>query len=69
VNLIEKIYEAMTTDGDGDDKQAQIGANEYLAATEDQKKAIDRVFIAVCGYSLRTFIEGEDATASYNPYA
>ena len=68
MNLIEKLYEAMSTDGDGNDKQAQIAENEYMDATEDQRKAIDRVFIALCGYSLKTLIEGHEATASYNPY-
>ena len=68
MNLIEKIYEAMTTDGDGNDKQARILEEHYTSATEDQKKAIDRVFIALCGYCLKTFIEGHEATASYNPF-
>ena len=68
MNLIEKVFEAMRTDGDGNDKQAQILEDHYMEATEDQKKAIDRVFIALCGYCLRTFIEGEEATASYDPY-
>jgi hypothetical protein len=68
MNLITKIYWEMTTDDDGNDKQAQILENEYMDATEDQQKAIDRVFIALCGWSLKTLIEG-DASDSYNPYA
>jgi len=67
MNLIEKVFEAMTTDGDGNDKQAQIMEHHYMNSTEDQKKAIDRVFIALCGYCLKTFIEGPEATGSYNP--
>ena len=50
MNLIEEIYEAIRTDGDGNDRQAEILKNHYMEATEDQKKAIDRVFIALCGY-------------------
>ena len=69
MNLIEKIYEEMSTDGDGNDKQAEILQNEYAEATVDQQKAIDRVFIALCGWSLKTLIEGHEATESYNPYA
>jgi hypothetical protein len=46
-NIIEKVYEAMSTDSDGNGKQVEILENEYMEATEDQKKAIDRVFIAV----------------------
>jgi hypothetical protein len=40
-----------------------------MAATTDQQKAIDRVFIALCGWSLKTLIEGEKTTESYNPFA
>ena len=69
MNLIEKIYEEMATDSDGNDRQAEILQNEYTAATVDQQKAIDRVFIALCGWSLKTLIEGHEATESYNPYA
>jgi hypothetical protein len=69
MNLIEKIYEEISTDGDGDDRQAEILHDEYIKATVDQQKAIDRVFIALCGWSLKTLIEGHEATESYNPYA
>ena len=69
MNLIEKIYEEMSTDSDGDDRQAEILNDEYKKATVDQQKAIDRVFIALCGWSLKTLIEGHKATESYNPYA
>jgi hypothetical protein len=69
MDLIEKIYEEMSTDSDGNDKQAEILQNEYTTATVDQQKAIDRVFIALCGWSLKTLIEGHEATESYNPYA
>jgi len=68
MSLIEKVYNEMSTDADGNEKQAQIMENEYMDATEDQKKAIDRVFIALCGWSLKTLIEGHKATESYNPY-
>jgi hypothetical protein len=68
MNLIEKIFEEMSTDADGNEKQAQIMEDEYMDATEDQKKAIDRVFIALCGWSLKTLIDGHEATESYNPY-
>jgi hypothetical protein len=68
MNLIQKIYEEMTTDDSGDDKQSEILKNEYFHATEDQQKAIDKVFIALCGWSLKTIIEGPEATTAYNPY-
>ena len=68
MNVIEKVFEEMSTDADGNEKQAQILEQEYMDATEDQQKAINRVFIALCGWSLKTLIEGHEATESYNPY-
>jgi hypothetical protein len=68
MNLIEKVYNEMSTDGDGNDKQAAIMEDEYMDAPVDQQKAIDRIFIALCGWSLRTLIKGHKATESYNPY-
>jgi hypothetical protein len=68
MNLIEKVFEEMSTDADGNEKQAEIMEQEYIDATEDQKKVIDRVFIALCGWTLKTLIEGHEATESYNPY-
>ena len=68
MNVIEKVFEEMATDADGNEKQAQILEQEYMDATEDQQKAIDRVFIALCGWSLKTLIEGHEETESYNPY-
>ena len=68
MNLIEKIYEEISTNSDGNDKQAEILQNEYAEARVDQQKAIDRVFIALCGWSLRTLIKGHKATENYNPY-
>jgi hypothetical protein len=56
MNIIEKVFEEMSTDADGNDKQAEILKEEYMKATEDQQKAIDRVFIALCGWSLRTLL-------------
>jgi hypothetical protein len=68
MNLIEKVFNEMSTDGDGNDKQSAIMEDEYTDAPVDQQKAIDRVFIALCGWSLRTLIKGHKATESYNPY-
>ena len=68
MNLIEKVFEEMSTDADGNEKQAEIMEQEYMDATDDQKKAIDRVFIALCGWSLKTLIEGHEAAEAYNPY-
>ena len=67
-SVIQKVFDAMVTDSDGNDKQSEILQNEYMAASIDQQKAIDRIFIALCGSSLKTLIEGHEATVSYNPY-
>ena len=42
----------MSTDCDSDNNQARILQDEYTAATVDQQKAIDRVFIALCGSAI-----------------
>ena len=68
MNIIDKIHCAISLDEDGNDKQAQILEDEYMTATDEAKKAIDRVFIALCGWSLKTLIEGQEATITYNPY-
>jgi hypothetical protein len=68
MNIIEKVYKEMSTDADRDERQAEILEQEYMSALEDQQKAIDRVFIALCGWSLRTLIKDHKATESYNPY-
>jgi hypothetical protein len=68
MNIIEKVFEEMSTDADGNGKQAEILKEEYMQAAQDQQKAIDRVFIALCGWSLRTLLKGHKATESYNPY-
>ena len=68
MNIIEKVFEAMSTDADGNEKQAEILKNEYMTATVDEQKAIDRVFIALYSWSLRTLLKGHKATESYNPY-
>ena len=48
-SIIQKVFDAMATDSDGNDKQSEILQNEYMTATIDQQKAIDRIFIALCG--------------------
>ena len=65
---IEHLFRAYRLSDDDIMIMAEIMEQEYIDATEDQKKAIDRVFIALCGWSLKTLIEGHEATESYNPY-
>jgi hypothetical protein len=57
MNLIDKIYEEMTTDQDGSDRQAEIIQDIYGCATDEQKVIVDNIFIALCGWSLKMLIE------------
>ena len=68
MNLIEKVFEEMSTDADGNEKQAEIMKQEYMDATVDQQKAIDRVIYSSLRLELKTLIKGHKATEAYNPY-
>lgn len=59
MNLIEQVLEAMQTDDENSDKQSRILKRDYEAATAAQRLAIDNAFICLCGWSLKTLIEGE----------
>ena len=39
MNIIEKVFEEMSTDADGNDKQAKILKNEYMTATARAAKS------------------------------
>jgi hypothetical protein len=67
VNLIEKVHKAILEDGETNARQAARLAWEYEHATEAEQAAIDRVFICLCGWTLRTLITGRE-DLPYNPY-
>jgi hypothetical protein len=63
-DLINRIVDAIQTDEDSDSENLK---ERYLSCTPEEQKAVDRVFIALCGWSLRTMMNGiEDS--SYNPF-
>jgi hypothetical protein len=57
MNLIQKVYEEMTTDDYDDDKQSTILKNEYIEATVDQQKAIDRFLLLYVGGALKPLLK------------
>jgi hypothetical protein len=58
VNIIEKIRAAMDDDDDNLDKQSEILLADYAAADDTGKALIDAALVCVCGWSLKTLIEG-----------
>jgi hypothetical protein len=58
MHLIAQVFEAIRTDADDQAGQSERLAWEYHHATPDQQEVIDRVWIALCGWSLRTFLVG-----------
>ena len=68
MDLIERIGQELDTDRDDTARQAERLEWEYRHATEDEQKAVDRIFIALCGWSLRTLIDGRESP-DYNPYS
>jgi len=58
MNLIQKIYEEMTTDDDGDDTQSEILKNEYMDATEDHRKRLIEFLLLCVGGACQKPKEG-----------
>lgn len=59
-HLIEIIFEAMTTDTDGNEKQADRLERLYNEADQTKKKLIDEVMMCLCGWTMKTLIEEKD---------
>ena len=57
MDLIGKILEEMLSDDSMTEKENEIIMDEYVNSTEDERKKIDRIFIALCGWSLKSLIE------------
>jgi hypothetical protein len=52
-NLVAQISKAMFSD---DDDQSEMLAGIYLSANEVEKAVLDRTFICLCGWSLKTLM-------------
>jgi hypothetical protein len=70
MDLIERLMAALDTDEEDREKSIERAAWNYEKATPDQQRAIDRIFICLCGWSLRTLLSGaeEDPAPAYNPF-
>ena len=58
MTLIDKIEKQMRTDDAPRARQSEYLKEEYARADKTTKKAIDMCFIALCGWSLETMING-----------
>ena len=57
-HLIEKIFEEMSTDGDADERQAERLVRLYQESSQKEKELIDQVMMCICGWTMKTLIEG-----------
>lgn len=60
MNLIEHIYNEMSTDDENTDKESERIISLYKAADTATKSAIDDIFSSLCGWYLATLIEKAD---------
>jgi len=60
MNLMEKVHKAILEDGVSDHRQAARLAWEYEHSTEAEQRAIDRIFVCVCGWELRTLLTSRE---------
>lgn len=54
--IIERVFDAMSTDAEDLEEQSLRLKSAYLSHDDKGREAIDRAFIALCGYSLDTII-------------
>ena len=52
-NLIAHVSKALFSD---DDDQSEMLAEIYLSANQAEKDVLDRAFICLCGWSLKTLM-------------
>lgn len=48
------------TDEEDSMKSSETMKDTYLSATTEEKQKIDAMFIALCGWSMKTLLEGKD---------
>ena len=58
--LIDKVEKAMSSDDEDREYESEILLTTYEEATTEEKAKIDKCFIALCGWSLKTLIDGEN---------
>lgn len=66
MDIITKIVDAIQSDEIVRDDLSLEIIKEYNSLSTEAKKAVDRIFIHLTGYSLNTLINSEDS--KYNPF-
>jgi len=56
VSVVDKVRELMACD---DCDQSERLRETYEAATPEQRKVVDEIFVCLCGYSLETILAGD----------
>ena len=67
-DVIERVRIALNTDEEATTRDGQRIADEYSMASPEGQRLLDRVFIELCGWSLRSLLLGREIDPSYNPY-
>jgi hypothetical protein len=57
MTLIERVFEAMTGDDSDDSERLE---RLYLDADAAGRQLLDDAFICVCGWSLKTLLDGHE---------
>jgi hypothetical protein len=63
--LIQRIAEAIASDDHDDSDDIQYW---YQRATEAEQRAIDRIFLHLCGWKLRSLINPRRVDPNYRPF-
>lgn len=66
MNIIERVFKEIAEDSNsGSDADAERIREAYKAASEEGKRRINDIFIALCGWSMETLIAmDENGTSS-----
>lgn len=60
MNLFEKIQEEMNTDTESIESISEGLKDVYMCSTPNERLMIDRCFINLCGWSIKTLLENID---------
>lgn len=60
INILARVERAMASDDERQDKQSSIIEEAYREASPNGQALLDRVFVALCGYSLETILTGNE---------
>ena len=64
MNLIELVYSEMTTDTDGDSRQAERLVRLYAEAGDIGKWHLDEAMMCLCGWTMKTLIQRQKAVSA-----